>query len=120
MNIFVAATQDPTKLHYNPLAAFTSEEAAKDWAKKQNKKYKYCIFPFDVPDTWKEKIFSGHNLPAIYIALWVLPDKTLTFFPDSIACSREEVNQYIELLSESIRGSCFPYGLVVRGILRGI
>lgn len=113
MNIFVVAIQDATKTYYNPIAAFTTEKNAQDWAKKQNKKYKYCIFPFDVSDTWKEKIFSGHGIPAIYIALWVLPERIFTFFPDSIACSREEVNQYIELLSEPIRGSCFPYGLVV-------
>ena len=95
---------------YNPQRAFLSEITAYKWAKKYDKG---IVFPFDVPDSWEEKIFSENKVPAIYFALWSPTSGGMTFFPDSIAYTREEVMKYISLLPQAIRNRSASFGLVV-------
>ena len=112
MNIFVVASQFTEEPLYNPHRAFLSKEKAIKWAKSSRYIHKIVIFPFDVPNTWKDAIFSRPVIPAIYLAIWNTTSG-VTFFPDSIACNREEVKEYINLLPESIKDSCSTYGLIV-------
>ena len=114
MNIFIVASRFTEEPLYIPHRAFLSKEKATEWIKIQGSKAfsHISILPFDVPNSWYKKIFSGKKIPAIYVALWEHSSGT-TFFPDSIACSRDEVNQYIELLPSAIKNYTDSLGLVV-------
>ena len=112
MKIFIIAVRDrqePT--YYSPYRVYLSEENAQKSIKYSM--HESFILPFEVPDFWKEKIFARPDFPMIYIVIWPTPSGVETFFPDSITYLREEADNYIKLLPESIRNRCFSYGLIV-------
>ena len=113
MKIFILAVRDgEEQTAYSPCRAFLSEENAQKTI-KNSIHHNFIILPFEVPDFWKEKIFARQDFQMIYIVIWPTPSGVETFFPDSITYLREEADNYIKLLPESIREHCFSYGLLV-------